>query len=66
MVLQVVVIDHGGYYSLDDDTRKLYAEVWSMMDEPKDEKQKAARRARLKDPTRHSGLDVCNIGSGWF
>ena len=47
---QVVVIDHGGYYTLDDDTRKLYAEVWSMMDEPKNDAQKTARRARLKAP----------------
>eukprot|EP00931_Biecheleriopsis_adriatica_P106578 TRINITY_DN81006_c0_g1_i1.p1 TRINITY_DN81006_c0_g1~~TRINITY_DN81006_c0_g1_i1.p1 ORF type:complete len:607 (+),score=142.21 TRINITY_DN81006_c0_g1_i1:36-1823(+) len=46
---QVVVIDHGGYYSLDDTVRKLYAEVWSMMDEPKDDAQKAARRCRLKE-----------------
>ncbi|CAE7834242.1 Adck5 [Symbiodinium necroappetens] len=45
---QVVVIDHGGYYTLDDDTRKKYAEVWSMMDEPKNDAQKTARRARLK------------------
>ena len=47
---QVVVIDHGGYYTLDDDTRKKYAEVWSMMDEPKNDAQKTARRARLKVP----------------
>ncbi|CAJ1405185.1 unnamed protein product [Effrenium voratum] len=46
---QVVIIDHGGYYSLDDDTRKLYAEVWSMMDEPKNDAQKTARRDRLKE-----------------
>ncbi len=43
------MIDHGGYYSLDDETRKLYAEVWNMMDEPKDDKQKAARRTRMKE-----------------
>ena len=33
---------------MDDDTRKKYAEVWSMMDEPKSDAQKTARRARLK------------------
>jgi len=46
---QVVAIDHGGYFELEDAHRKQFAECWLMMSEPKDEKQRLARRARLTE-----------------
>eukprot|EP00930_Biecheleria_cincta_P075190 TRINITY_DN6236_c0_g1_i1.p1 TRINITY_DN6236_c0_g1~~TRINITY_DN6236_c0_g1_i1.p1 ORF type:complete len:787 (-),score=209.43 TRINITY_DN6236_c0_g1_i1:219-2579(-) len=44
---EIVAIDHGGYFELSDEVRKQYAEVWQLMEEPKDEKQRLARRERL-------------------
>jgi len=52
---QVVAIDHGCYYEISDEVRKLYAEVWMMVGEaPKNDEQRLARRKRLLE-----------IMSGW-
>jgi len=54
---QVVAIDHGGYFTLDESDRKLYAEAWMMMSEPKDEAQRLARRERLRKILNDWGIE---------
>jgi predicted unusual protein kinase regulating ubiquinone biosynthesis (AarF/ABC1/UbiB family) len=46
---EIVVIDHGGYCEPPKDQLRLLAELWGMMDKPRDEAHRLRRKARVTE-----------------